>query len=162
MCRQQSHEDFIHDTLSTHQVGTHRRKISKDLVDNFKRLEEREWPRALYQCNRLIRLERWETEAEVADYIDDTFEGFGPKQARNVLQAVGLTRYEIPIDSRVTSWLNDELKFPFKVTPAGLSDKHCYRLILDAVRTLCEECDTFPCVLDAAIFTAPDGVSQKR
>jgi hypothetical protein len=37
-----------------------------------------------------------------------------------------------------------------------LSDKHCYRLILDAVCKLCAECDTFPCVLDAAIFSAQD------
>jgi hypothetical protein len=37
----------------------------------------------------------WETEEEVADYIDNHFVGFGPKQARNVLQALRLTRYEI-------------------------------------------------------------------
>ena len=66
----------------------------------------------------------------MADYIDDTFEGFGPKQSRNLLQELGLTRFEIPIDSRVTNWLNDELKFPIKVTSTALSDKHCYRLVL--------------------------------
>jgi hypothetical protein len=36
----------------------------------------------------------------VAGYIQETFEGFGPKQSRNLLQALGLTRYEIPIDIR--------------------------------------------------------------
>lgn len=157
MCKQQSREEFILSVLSTHQVGTHRRKISKELAYNFKLLEDGEWPRALDQCNRLTaRLEPREIEAEVADYIDDTFKGFGPKQSRNLLQELGLTRFEIPIDSRVTNWLNDELRLPFKVTSTALSDKHCYGLILDAVCKLCAECDTFPCVLDAAIFSAQD------
>jgi hypothetical protein len=154
--RKQSPQDFILSILSTHQVGTYRRQISEELANIFKLLEDREWQHALDQCNRLIRLEPRETEAEVANYIDDTFQGFGPKQSRNVLQELGLTRYEIPIDSRVTNWLNDELKFPFTVTAKALSDKHYYRLILDAVCKLCAECDTFPCVLDAAIFSAQD------
>jgi hypothetical protein len=157
MGRQQSREEFIYSTVSAHRVGTYRKRISKELANNFKRLEDGEWPHALDRCNRLtIRSERQEIEADVADYIDDTFEGFGPKQSRNLLQALGLTRFEIPIDSRVTNWLNDELKFPFRVTPTALSDRHCYRLILDAVCKLCAECNTFPCVLDAAIFSAQD------
>jgi len=153
---QQSPEDFIRSTLSTHQVGTHRKKISKELAKAFELLEDHEWQRALDQCNRLIHLEPRETEAEVANYITDLFSGFGPKQARNVLQELGLTRYEIPIDTRVTNWLNDELKFPFKVTSTALSDRHCYKLILDAVYKLCEECAILPCVLDASIFSAQD------
>lgn len=160
MCKQESREDFIRSTLSTHKVGTHRKKISKELAKAFELLEDHEWERALGQCNRLIRLEPRETEAEVANYISDTFDGFGPKQSRNVLQDLGLTRYEIPIDSRVTNWLNDELKLPFKVTSTALSDRHCYKLILDAVCKLCEECGTVPCVLDASIFSAKDEVGE--
>ena len=157
MSGQQSREVFIHDTLRTHQVGTDRTKISRELGNNFARLEDREWPRVLELCNRLtIRLEPRETEAELADYINDTFEGFGPKQARNLPQALGLTRFEIPIDIRVTKWLNDEFQFPFKVTSTALSDRHYYKLILDAVCKLCAECDTYPCLLDAAIFSAQD------
>jgi hypothetical protein len=154
--KQQSREDFILNTLRAHQVGRHPPTISEQLDNNLKRLEDAEWPHALKQCNRLVRLERRETECEVADYIDEKFEGFGPKQSRNVLQALGLTRYEIPIDSRVTNWLNEELKFPFQVTSATLFDKHYYGLILDAICKLCEECEIFPCVLDASIFGATD------
>jgi len=156
MCKEQSPQDFIHKTLSAHQVGTDREKISKDLAEAFKLLEAGEWQGAVDQCNRLIRLVPRETEAEVADYIMDTFDGFGPKQSRNVLQELGLTRYEIPIDTRVTDWLNDELKFPFKVTSIALSDRHCYKLILDAICKLCDECGALPCVLDASIFSAQD------
>ena len=153
---QQSPEEFILSALRTHEVGTHRPKIAKELAYNFKLLEGGEWQRALDQCNRLTGLKPRETEAGVADYINDTFKGFGPKQSRNVLQELGLTRYEIPIDSRVTNWLNDELKFPFKLTSTALSDRDCYRLVLDAVCKLSEECNIFPCVLDAAIFSAQD------
>jgi len=32
--------------------------------------------------------------------------GIGPKQSRNLRQALGLLRYEIPIDSRIVKWLN--------------------------------------------------------
>jgi hypothetical protein len=168
-CREQFREKFIHSTLSTHDVGTYRKRISKELTNNLKILEDGGWQRALDQCNRLIRLQCRETEAEVADYIDDTFEGFGPKQSRNVLQELGLTRYEIPIDGRVMKWLNDDLKFPFKVTPTALSEKYCYKFILDAFCKLCAECEPFPfvshsavypCVLDAAIFSAQDVVSH--
>jgi hypothetical protein len=146
MCekQKQSCEDFILRTLRTHEVGTHRIKISQDLANVFNLLENHEGQRALDQCNRLVRLEQREIEAAVANYINDTFKGFGPKQSRNVLQTLGLTRYEIPIDSRVTNWLNDKLKFPFKLTSKALSDRDCYRLVLDAVCKLCSECETYP------------------
>jgi hypothetical protein len=158
MCREQApREDFIHRTLSTYKVGAFRKVISKDLAYNFDLLESGEWGRTLDQCNRLTSFQSREVEAEVAEYIDETFRGFGPKLSRNVLQELGLTRYEIPIDNRVASWLNDELRFPIKVTAKGLSDRGYYALILDGVYSLCAECDEFPCVLDAAIWSVGSG-----
>jgi hypothetical protein len=154
--KQQSRESFILNTIRTYEVRTHRRVISRQLSNNFDLFEGGELSRALDQCNRLVHLGKRETEAAVADYIVENFEGFGPKQSRNVLQALGLTRYEMPIDSRVTDWLNEELEFPFTVTSGALSDRHYYRLILDVICKLCEECGIFPCVLDAAIFGAQD------
>jgi hypothetical protein len=38
-------------------------------------------------------------ERKCAEMINDTLLGFGPKQSRNLLQRLGLTKYEIPIDS---------------------------------------------------------------
>jgi hypothetical protein len=90
------------------------------------------------------------------------WEGFGPKQARNVLQALGLTRYEIPIDSGITEWLNNKLRFPFEVSAASLGDKHYYRLVSDAICQLCESCGELPCVLDAAIFASRDRVPWRE
>jgi len=160
MCKERGIEILIRETIRTYEIGGLFNKMAHDLAEAFKRLENREWSTALDQCNRLVRLEPRETEIEVADYIN-TFEGFGPWQARGILQELGLTRYEIPINSRVTKWLNEELKFPFTVTPiASLYDKHYYKLILDGVCKLCAECETYPCVLAAAIFSAQDEVSK--
>src|SRR5207248_11545041 len=93
---------------------------------------------------------------EIANYIQDKFAGFGPKQARNFLQALGLTRYEIPIDSRVTRWLN-ELGFPFQLSAIALADVNYYEFVSAAVQKLSAKSDVYPCMLDAAIFASRDG-----
>ena len=133
-------------------------RIARDLSANFRLLETGEWARALQQCNRLTRLVRRSIEQEVAEYVQETFNGFGPKQARNLLQALGLTRYEIPIDSRVTRWLN-EFGFPIELSAAALGDSNYYNFVSEGIRTLCERSGVFPCILDAAIFASKDGDS---
>jgi hypothetical protein len=152
--KQISIEKLISDILREYQVGTHRRIISEQLSINFKILEDGEWSNCLTQCNRLLGLENRTVEAEVADYIRQRFSGFGPKQSRNLLQTLGLTRYEIPIDSRVITWLNSRLNFPITINAAPLSDKYYYNLIMDGICKLCEECNILPCILDASIFGA--------
>jgi hypothetical protein len=131
-------------------------KIAQQLAANLTRLENGEWDRALQQCNRLTRAESQPVEKEVAEYIRDTFQGFGPKQSRNLLQALGLTRYEIPIDSRVISWLN-EFGFPVRLSATGLADSNYYDFVSQGIQKLCAASDVFPCVLDAAIFAQKDG-----
>lgn len=87
--------------------------------------------------------------------MDATFAGIGPKQARNLLQGLGLTRYEIPIDSRISKWL-EEFGFPVPLSAAALSDGRYYHFISTAIVELCEHCDVYPCVLDAAVFSSVD------
>jgi hypothetical protein len=132
-------------------------RIASDLDRNFGLLENGEWARALEHCNRLARSAATrEAEMSAAEYIRETFHGFGPKQSRNLLQALGLTRYEIPIDSRVTDWLND-FGFPVKLSAAALADPHYYDFVSGGIQALCTECDVFPCILDAAVFALNDG-----
>jgi thermostable 8-oxoguanine DNA glycosylase len=94
-------------------------------------------------------------EKEVAEYIQEKFQGFGPKQSRNFLQALGLTRYEIPIDSRVTDWLNN-FGFPVRLSAAALADSNYYDFVSKGVQALCAASGVYPCVLDAAIFALKD------
>jgi hypothetical protein len=49
----------------------------------------------------------------------DGLAGFGPKQARNLWQCLGVTRYEIPLDIRVCNWIN-ALPSAFRINPKRL------------------------------------------
>ncbi len=93
--------------------------------------------------------------------IDDKFSGFGPKQSRNFLQWLGLTRYEIPIGSRVVKWLKD-FGFPGALSADALSDKDYYHFVSDGIQELCRASDIYPCLLDAAIFIRLDGKSRTK
>jgi hypothetical protein len=94
-------------------------------------------------------------ERETADYLAEHLAGIGPKQSRNLLQLLGLSRYEIPIDSRVTKWLN-EFGFPLRLSATALADTGYYHLVSDGFRALCAAASIYPCALDAAIFASSD------
>ena len=131
-------------------------KIGLEMAGNLKTLESGGWEPTLAACNRLTKANGTrDLEVEVAGQLI-AFIGFGPKQSRNVLQSLGLTRFEIPIDSRLTDWLND-FGFPVKLTAGALADPNYYALVSDGINRLCGRADVFPCMFDAAIFTEVDG-----
>lgn len=99
-----------------------------------------------------------ETERHAANFIDDALKGFGPKQSRNLLQALGLSRFEVPIDGRVTKWLN-EFGFAFKIGLSALADRDYYNLVSAGFQKLADKAGIEPCLLDAAIFASYDGDS---
>jgi hypothetical protein len=68
---------------------------------------------------------------------------------------LGLTRFEIPIDSRITSGLNGH-GFPLKLFAANLSNKYYYEFMMDGVHLLRQNCDILPCMFDAAVFSNVD------
>lgn len=147
---------LITQALSAHGGIRHGTTIGDQLANNFFLLEEGEWPRTLAECNRLTKNVDRSVEASVADYINTSFKGFGPKQSRNLLQSLGLTRFEIPIDSRVIAWFNN-FGFPFILSSGALSDIHYYKLVQNGIQELCQRCDVLPCILDASIFSLKDG-----
>jgi hypothetical protein len=65
------------------------------------------------------------------------------------------TRYEIPIDSKVTGWLN-EFGFPIRLSAQALSDPNYFGFVSDGVQALCKKAGVLPCVLDAAVFSSFD------
>ena len=147
-------ERFIAETVQDWKIGKYNQH-AEYLATNFDLLEKGEWKKALKECNRLTTLVSAGKEREVATYVDDTFKGFGPKQSRNLLQELGLTRYEIPIDSRLTKWLN-EFGFPVKLRVEALSDEGYYGFVSDGIQELCREADVFPCIFDAAAFASQE------
>ena len=147
--------NFVSKTISDFGGLRRANKIADAVSDNFEWLENSGWHRIFRIADSLEDNETAEIERESAEYIDDHLKGFGPKQARNLLQSLGLTRYEIPVDSRIIKWLND-FGFPIRLSSAGLMDKNYYNFILDGLHQLCERSDVYPCVLDAAIFSSFD------
>ena len=113
------------------------------------------WQELLDRLNSLRPLASQDAEQAAADFLDERFLGLGPKQSRNLLQALGLTCYEVPIDSRVTKWLND-FGFPIPLSPAGLADRNYYKLVSSGIQALCAAAEVKPCLLDAAIFSSFD------
>ena len=134
-------------------IGPEWKKYYEETV--YGKLEEGLWEETFRMLDRLRLAADPQDEREVADFIDARFKGFGPKQSRNLLQSLGLTRYEIPIDSRITKWLN-RFGFPVKLSAEALSDSNYYRFVSEGFQRLCAESETYPCVLDAAIFASYD------
>jgi hypothetical protein len=146
---------FIIEVLKQNGLNRFITKISQAFVYDLKKLQANNWEIIEIFQEKLDGAQTKIVEREVADYIDDLLIGFGPKQSRNFLQGLGLTKYEIPIDSRITGWLND-FGFPVTLTSSPLQDKGYYHFISDGVQQLCEQADIYPCILDAAIFSSFD------
>jgi hypothetical protein len=130
--------------------------LAREIAENLQRLEKQLWQATLDALESVRVGQDVATERLIALFIDKKFAGFGPKQSRNLLQSLGLSRYEIPIDSRVTKWLNKN-GFPLQLSATALSDLDYYTFVMDGFQTLCQACGVYPCVLDAAIFASVDG-----
>lgn len=82
--------------------------------------------------------------------------GVGPKQARNVWQCIGITQYEIPLDSRICDWLN-ALSPSFGIVAKKLyASVPYYDAMMSNVQALCQSAGVLPCEFDAAVFANAD------
>lgn len=127
--------------------------IAGEIQTNLSILEKSLWPELLQRMEQLKAGPDARLEKQAAHFIDESLKGFGPKQSRNLMQWLGLSRYEIPIDSRVTKWLN-QFGFPMQISAAALSIPACYDLISEGIQALCARANIMPCLLDAAIFVS--------
>ena len=136
-------------------------KIAAQVAGNLEWLDDKWWPQIDEVLQPLTTADDAKLERDAARFIDREFHGFGPKQSRNLLQMLGLTRYEIPMDSRVTRWLN-EFGFPLKLSAEALADAAIYEFVSDGIQELCRQADVLPCVFDAAVFSRDDGDGWKE
>lgn len=160
-------EDQVVQVLT--QAGGIRRtnRIAKAVVTNLASFEAGEWDNLHRWCDRLAYqrasapdpLHR-ALEETAAEYMR-RFHEFGPKQARNFWQSLGLTRYIFVLDSRVLRWLREHLDLdPGLLTSEGLSINEIYGLTSTALFSLCEQAGVLPCMLDIAIFDSYDESSE--
>lgn len=147
-------EELFKNTLRQNGLTRYVNRISSFFSSNYRTITESNWT-LLKTLEELKHSDSKIKEREIADKIASNFDGFGPKQSRNFLQALGLTKYEIPIDSRIITWLND-FGFPVSLTSSPLGDKGYYHFVSDGIQELCEKAKIYPCILDAAIFSSFD------
>ena len=131
-------------------------RIAEAVKQNLRRLENGYWVRVEQAWNLLSTADDQGLERETARMIAKELKGFGPKQARNLLQALGLTKYEIPIDSRVGKRLV-QFGCPLPISRQALAARKGFELVLDGAQELCRRCGVYPCMLDAAMFASFDG-----
>ncbi len=129
--------------------------IGREVAENAEYLQDN-WQDILEVLEAVRKKPRPETERQAARFLAEHLAGFGPKQSRNLLQGLGLSRHEVPIDSRITKWLND-FGFPVRLTAAALSDPAYFEFVSDGFQRLASASGIVPCVLDAAIFSRLDG-----
>lgn len=128
------------------------KNIAAEIEYNFDKLVKSDWE-ILYEINSLRDKDDRLYERQIAENVQEALKGIGPKQSRNLLQDLGLTKYEIPIDSRIIKWLN-ALGFPIPLSSIALQDKSYYNFVSDNIFELCERLKIKPCVLDAMIFSS--------
>jgi len=111
---------------------------------------ERWFQRLAEQRSLVPKCEHSRRERDAAHFAAINLEGIGPKQSRNLWQWLGLTRYEIPLDSRVVDWINGNLSI--HIDDSNLGDDKYYELVLDYVQDICAKAGVLPCIFDAAAF----------
>ncbi|MEX2380274.1 MAG: hypothetical protein WD530_06000 [Vicingaceae bacterium] len=147
-------ENFVKQNLKENNLTRYINRISRFFARNTEKMKNENW-KIIQELNDLKDKDSKQIERKIADKLSENYHGFGPKQSRNFLQALGLTKYEIPIDSRITKWLND-FGFPVTLTSSSLGDKGYYHFVSDGIQELCEKAEIYPCMLDAAIFSSYD------
>jgi hypothetical protein len=147
---------LVREELGRRGVRFGKTRIPGFLADNVQRMKGEEWKRIADEMRRLCDGQTVMGERRAARLISSpTLTGIGPKQSRNLLQMLGLTRYETPIDSRVMDWLRD-FGFPLPLSSAALSDHSFYEFVEDGLQLLCSKAGVMPCVFDAAVFASFD------
>jgi hypothetical protein len=147
--------DFVREQISRFGGLRRSKTIGIHAARNLNWLDNGGWAPLLLRLRRLELAHKAKEERLVANFVAQHLVGFGPKQSRNLLQSLGLTRYETPLDSRITKWLNI-FGFPVRLTASGLADQGYYEFVSDAFQALCSKVGVLPCLMDAAIFASFD------
>lgn len=129
--------------------------IAKNLNKILNELDGGGWENFIGWLKSIENETTKDKERKVAQYIASQFSGLGPKQSRNYIQWLGLARYEIPVDSRITKTMK-KLGCKFVPKATALNDDTVYLLIQDGLQQIAEKLGIYPCILDACIFSSFD------
>jgi hypothetical protein len=122
-----------------------------DLAANW--LKNGGWKSIEPELNGLLVQTNAAKERSVARILQTHLKGIGPKQSRNLIQWLGLSQYEIPLDSRVVKVLSG-LHFPVPLSSKALADENYYCFIEDGIHKIMARISVIPCVFDACAFAS--------
>jgi hypothetical protein len=143
---------LVEETLSRN--GLRRNElIAKEIDHAISWLKQNGWSAVESQLNLIASHTSAKKERSVARFLKENFKGIGPKQSRNLIQWMGLSKYEIPLDSRMVKVLR-ELRFPVPLSAIALADEDYYCFIEDGIQKLMAEIGIYPCVFDACVFAS--------
>jgi len=163
ICSEQENlTEYVTRTLKSYKGIMYYNNIGTSVGKNYRWFSNGGWDKFEGLINPLIKqrkqipaLEDQKIERKACEELRSYLQGIGTKQARNYLQLLGLTRYEVPIDSRFLSWFN-ELGIPITLNPKALSYAPTYNAVLDKIQELCVKADVLPCILDACVYGRKD------
>jgi hypothetical protein len=95
-CKKKDLAGFVTKILSDFGGLRRTMNIGKELAANDAFLQHGGWEITVAHLDAVRRESTPKTERIAAEFIDDHFAGFGPKQSRNLLQGLGLSRHEVP------------------------------------------------------------------
>jgi hypothetical protein len=153
--------DYVRKVLTNHRGIRRAPTIGEQAEANLRVLEGPRWKETLAWLRVLAQGATPAQERQAAHFMAEHFKGIGPKQSRNLLQDLGLTRYEMPIDSRITRWLNKLMAAP-KLDAQMLASPKYSDFVMDGIQELCGRAGVYPCVFDAAVFSSFDGDGWER
>jgi len=131
-------------------------KMATNLSQILGVLENGEWEMLVQHLKTLESNTTKGKELKVVSYLQSKkYPGLGPKQARNFIQWIGLSRYEVPLDSRVLKKLK-EFGCTFVPRANALSDETVYRFVQAGLQQIAASLGIYPCILDACIFSSFD------
>jgi hypothetical protein len=130
--------------------------IASNLTAIWTHLEGGEWKILLTHLETLRTYSTSLKEKGVVGYLlAGKYPGLGQKQSRNFVQWIGLSRYEVPLDSRVLKKMR-EFGSSFVPSGAALTDEAVYLFVQDCLQQVSRALDIYPCMLDACIFASFD------
>jgi hypothetical protein len=128
-------------------------RIAMEIAHAIDWLKHHGWSAVKSQLDQISSYTNARKERSVARFFQEHFNGIGPKQSRNLIQWMGLSKYEIPLDSRMVKVLK-ELEFPVPLSATALADEGYYCFIEDGIQQLMAAIDVYPCVFDACAFAS--------
>ncbi|MBJ2148661.1 hypothetical protein JC606_20155 [Vibrio sp. IB15] len=146
-------EKFFYDELTN--AGVRRTNIiSENLADTLYWFNQQHMEEVKALVEQTYSQGTRESEIELAEALSE-YKGIGLKQSRNLGQYLGVTKYEIPIDSRVIKKL-DEFGCGFSPSAHALTCPQVYRVVHNLIDQISAELGIVPCILDACIFSSFD------